>query len=67
MVITYLSAKGSEGKEEINENLELRGGGFKKKQRRRETSALSICHTPKDRSLLKHAIIYHRTSLPAAL
>lgn len=66
MVITYLSAKGSEGKEEINENLELRGG-IQKKQRRRETSALSICHTPKDRSLLKHAIIYHRTSLPAAL
>lgn len=31
MVITYLSAKGSEEKEVINENLELRGGGDSKK------------------------------------
>lgn len=66
MFKTYLPAKGSEEKEEINENLELRERIQKKTvQKRKPLHCLYAI--PKDRSLLKHAIIYHRTSLPAAL
>lgn len=65
MVITYLSAKGSEGKEEINENLELRGDSKKTVQKRKPLHCLYTIL--KDLSLLMRSIIYHRTSLPAAL
>lgn len=52
MVKTYLPTKSSEEKEEINENLELRGGGgFKKKTaQKRNLCAVYMPHTQRPES-----------------